>query len=543
MKLIKLNKGIFSFLLLVICILSIQTAVFATDTNKFIKVGLTRELAGKQQITINNTDINVGYNYENFTTLPLNLTTTSNFVAKPVTGYFVRLPETATTKEELANLKNIYASLGITDTIIYMPNNNEYSLLVGSYDSTALAQIQVEILAALGKASTIQPINNKVSLSSDGKIQLVFGNDTLNPQVTTYVPNTYITISNNYTYRGAIQFNLVNGNVQPISIVALEQYLYGLVPSEMPASWHIEALKAQAVSARTYALSGMNTSKHTADGYHLCDSTHCQVYKGFSNEYPSSNAAVDSTKGIAAYNNNVLIDALFSAANGGSTANSEDVWAATIPYLRAKADPYENGAYTWTREFTQAELTALVLAKQSNLGVVQNVVIDQTDDFGRALSLTFVCTNGTYNVKKDAIRSFFSSTPDGSLKSTKFKITSNLTNTTAPPTSTNANNIDNLIIFSNNQFVNYAGGMSVVTSNGISTTSSSTANVIDSTGKITSYDKTEVPTITTGGKLVLSGAGYGHGVGMSQYGAKGMAEQGNTYDKILNFYYTGVELK
>ncbi len=538
MKLNKLRRGFISFILLTVCILSFQVLAFATDTNKFVKVGLTREQANKTQITINNKDISIGYNYENFSTLPLNLTATNNFVAKPVTGYFVQLPETATTKEELVALQNIYSSLGFVDTVIYVTNNNEYSLLVGSFDSTMLAQISVETLSTLGKASSIISVNQKIGLQIDDKIGVVFGNETLKPQVTTYVSNTYMNISSNLNYRGAIQFNIVNGYVQPVNVVALEQYLYGLVPSEMPSGWHPEALKAQAVAARTYGYSALGVSKHSTDGYNLCDSTHCQVYKGINNEAASTSAAVDATKGIVAYNGNSLIEALFSSSNGGSTANSEDVWAATIPYLRAKADPYENGVMQWTRQFTQAELTSLVLAKQANLGVVQSVKIDQTDSFGRAVSLTFVCSNGNYTIKKDAMRSFFSSTPDGSLKSTNFKITSNLSTTTS--TTNNSKNIDDLTIYSNGQYVDYTGDMTIVTSNGIATSNSTSTNVIDSTGKVTNYTQAQT---ATSGNLVLSGAGWGHGVGLSQHGAKGMAEQGFTYDKILSFYYTGVELK
>ncbi len=522
-----------SFILLTVCILSIQTTVFATDTNKYVKIGLTRELSSKPQITINNTSINVGYNYESFVTLPLNLTSNTNFVAKPVSGYFVKLSETVATNDDLVLLQSNYGLQGIVNTIIYVTNNNEYSLLVGPFGTMAEAQIKVTEIATLGNAATIQPVTNKVSLIIDNNIALIFGNETLKPQVTSYVPNTNMNISNNLNYRGAIQFNIVDGFVQTVNVVPLEQYLYGLVPSEMPASWHTEALKAQAVAARTYAYS---TSKHAADGFDLCDTTHCQVYKGVNNEYATSNAAVDSTAGIVAYNNNNLIEALFYSSNGGSTANSEDVWANVISYLRAKADPYENNDSKWTRQFTQTELTNLVLAKQSNLGTVQSVVIDQKDAFGRATSLTFVCTNGTYSVKKDAIRTFFSSTTNGSLRSTNFKITSNISTSNASV----INDIDNLAIYSNDAIFDYKGGMTIVTSGGISTTNDNTTSVIDSTDTITSYGRSE---IIASGDLVLTGTGYGHGVGMSQYGAKGMAEQGFTYDKILSFYYTGVTLK
>ncbi len=546
-----------------------QVSTFATDTNKYVKVGLTRELSKKSQITINNTEINVGYGYENFQTLPLYLKASNNFVVSLSNGYFVELPETVVTPDEIKALQDTYNQLGLK-TIINMKNNNEYSLLVGPFATAELAQEQATLITdTYNKGATFSQITGKIALSTDNELSVIFTNASQNPQATSYISGVNMNISSNYQYRGAIEFKNVNGFVQPVSVVLLEQYLYGLVPAEMPASWPAEALKAQSVAARTYALSALQSSKHASDGYHLCDTTHCQVYKGVNNEQASSNEAVDATKGEALYYNGSLIEALFYSSNGGSTANSEDVWSNSIPYLRAKKDPNETYDSSWTRSFTQAELTSLVLAKQPNLGMVQSVTIDKTDDFGRALSMTFHCTNGTYTVKKDAIRTFFSGSAEGSLKSTNFKITQGLnttnssstntstsTNTenssnTSTNTSTSGNDIDNLKVYSNGSTVDYNGEMGVVSSSGLSVASDSEIYVIGENGtpvKYTEQGTTPVtppvtPPVSTGGTLVLEGSGWGHGVGLSQFGAKGMAEKGYTYDEILKFYYTGVTIK
>ncbi len=539
MKLRKFNKRLISFLLLVVCIISVQTPVLATDTNVYMKIGLRRELSNKHQITINSRNINVGYGYEDFTYLPLNLQANSNFVVRPVNGIFVKLPETATTIEELKLIQQSYSLQGYTNTVIYMKDNNQYSLAIGPYDNTSNAQVIVQSLSALGKVPSVLNISSTVSLDIDNNLGVIFGNASLKPQVTTYAGDSYINISNNLNYRGAIQFNIEGAYVQPINVVLLEEYLYGLVPSEMPSSWHSEALKAQSVAARTYAYSAIGFSKHSANGYNLCDSVHCQVYKGVNNEHINTTTAINATVGVVAYSNNTLIEALFSAANGGSTANSEDVWSNEISYLRAKEDPYENGAHQWTRVFTQSELSALVLAIHPNLGMVNNVIIDQKDDYGRVISLTLVCTNGNYTVKKDAIRSFFSNTPDGSLKSTNFEIQSNLSSNSNIDAS-ELKDIDTLTVFGNNGFFDYDRNMSVLSNVGLSNTQANNVNVIDGNDRILSYGSKQ---IVGSGSVVLSGYGWGHGVGLSQHGAKGMAEQGYNYNEILNFYYTGVELK
>lgn len=536
MKLTQHTKRITSLILLVVMVLVMQIPVLATDTNKFIKVGLTRELAGKSQMTINNKEINVGYNYENYNNLPLNMKANDSFTVKGVSGYFVQLPEIAPTAEEIKSLQDTYTQLGVK-TIISMVSNNEYGLLIGPFNDLTLAQLEVEnILSRYSKTSTTRQVSSKLGLYVDGTLGVVFESGVSKPQATTYVQNSFITISNTYKYRGAIEFVSKNGTIQPVNVVALEHYLYGVVPSEMPSSWHTEALKAQSVAARTYVYTKLSSSKHSAEGYHICDSTHCQVYKGMASEQPSTNAAIDATKGVVAYYNNALIEALFYSSNGGSTASSEDVWSTTVPYLRAKKDPYETNDSKWTRTFTQAELTSFVLAKQSNLGTVQNVRIDKTDSFGRAIAMTFVCTNGDFTVKNDAIRSFFSKSADGSLRSTNFKITQNLATTGTVI----ANDIDNVKIYSNGKIVDYTGNMTAISSNGTSTTKENSTHVIDSTGKVTNYSKNQA---VSGGNLVLSGAGWGHGAGLSQFGAKGMAEQGHSYEDILKFYYTGIDLR
>ena len=138
---------------------------------------------------------------------------------------------------------------------------------------------------------------------------------------------------NGKQYRGMLTFAVANQKMTAVNIVALEEYLYGVVPAEMGKGYHAEALKAQAVAARTYAMTKLGA--HKESGYELCDTTNCQVYKGCSVEAESTTNAVDATRGELACYDGKPIEAVFSASAGGYTENSENVWYAEVPYLRA----------------------------------------------------------------------------------------------------------------------------------------------------------------------------------------------------------------
>ena len=125
--------------------------------------------------------------------------------------------------------------------------------------------------------------------------------------------------------------------------MCIRDSLYGVIPAEMPASYSEGALKAQTLAARTYAMTKL--SAHKSSGYELCDTTNCQVYKGYSGENAKTNQAVDDTEGEIICYNGTPIEAVFSASTGGYTENSENVWNSVVPYLRAVP---EVGAVSYT---------------------------------------------------------------------------------------------------------------------------------------------------------------------------------------------------
>lgn len=287
-------------------------------------------------------------------------------------------------------------------------------------------------------------------------------------------------------YRGSLSLLRTKGKIgmTVVNHIALEEYLYGVVPNEMSPSWESEALKAQAVAARTFALHDIK--KHAADGYDVCATTHCQVYRGVKSEHKESSAAVDRTAGeYLAYRGKSILS-LFHASGGGYTENSENVWGKHEPYLRAVADyDQKSSDYQWTVKVTLAKLSSVLGDRASKIGKIRAIKLSKLSPApmkaqdrgvsGRVTAMVIEGERGLVTLKGTEVRSLLG------LKSTLFDIDKRT----------------------------FGGSPS--------------------------------DTIT------IRGYGSGHGLGMSQWGAKEMAKKaGNkagTYKQILSHYYCDTELK
>jgi stage II sporulation protein D len=174
----------------------------------------------------------------------------------------------------------------------------------------------------------------------------------------TFVPTTQPLSFGGRAYRGSFVVSTDGKTVTVVDNVDLEQYLYGVVPSEMPHSWHPEALKAQAVASRSYALA----MRRSGGAFDLYADTRSQVYRGVAGEQEATNAAVDATAGqVLLYNGKVAV-AYFYSTSGGRTAAIADVWnAQPVPYLVSVSDPYDaiSPYHDWGPfAFTAAKLDA-----------------------------------------------------------------------------------------------------------------------------------------------------------------------------------------
>jgi stage II sporulation protein D len=200
-----------------------------------------------------------------------------------------------------------------------------------------------------------------------------------------------------HLYRGSVQFDVISGKLRAINVVGLEQYLYGVVPSEMPFTWAPEALKAQAVVARSYALATRRTG-----AFDLYPDTRSQVYLGIEHEKPSTTAAVDATAGQVVLYQGEVAKTFFFSTSGGRTASAEDVWGEAVPYLVSVPDPYDSISphHTWG----PVAFTGAALAKR--LKMKGRVVDVQTElnSSGRIKLLTVVGTQGTVEMPGASVR-------------------------------------------------------------------------------------------------------------------------------------------
>lgn len=260
-------------------------------------------------------------------------------------------------------------------------------------------------------------------------------------------------------YRGETQLIHDGSDLTVINQVELEKYLYSVVGGEMPTSWPQEALKAQAVAARSYAMYKQKRSRNQL--YDLYSTTASQVYKGVSSETPSTLEAVNSTKGqVLTYGGEVIL-AVFHSSSGGYTENVEDVWTRPLPYLRGVVD-YDQTApvYQWQKVLSGREIGQ----RLGNMGTVRSLLPQGRTPQGRVTNLKVVSNRGTKTITGNEFRKALN------LRSTLFQI--------------------------NDQ----------------------------------------------GGQFIISGRGFGHGIGLSQWGAYYLATQGANYRQILGHYYQQVKL-
>jgi stage II sporulation protein D len=212
----------------------------------------------------------------------------------------------------------------------------------------------------------------------------------------TFAPGTS-PLSLGRRYRGSIQVDVAGGRLRAINVVNLEQYLYGVVPSEMPSGWAPEALKSQAVVARSYALAVRKTG-----AFDLYPDTRSQMYLGMDHEKPSTNAAVDATAGKVVLYNGQVAKTYFYSSSGGRTAASQDIWGAAVPYLVSVPDPYDTISpyHNWGPiAFTGARL-GKTLRAPGRLVDVQ----PELNSSGRVSSVTAVGTNGSVVVQASDLR-------------------------------------------------------------------------------------------------------------------------------------------
>ena len=304
-------------------------------------------------------------------------------------------------------------------------------------------------------------------------------------------------------YRGYIEFvyNKNIGGFIIINHVNMEEYVFGVIASEMPSVFPIEALKVQAVIARTYAIKALG--KHKKWGYDVCDTQNCQVYGGVKAERERTNAAVEATMGSVITYGGKPIEAVFSSNCGGYTQSSKEAGWFAHPYLKPVSDykdfsednlqPYHfkellqqpqqayskyfnnvsPAAFRWTRYVDESRLRT-VINRKKKIGEIRAIVPLNRGRSGYVNGVKIIGAKGSLTLTKEhEIKKYLAL---GLLRSTYFTVQPNYEN-----------------------------------------------------GKVKSF--------------IFYGGGWGHGVGLCQTGSGGRAEAGQNFEEILKHYYTGTELK
>ncbi|MDD9268119.1 family 10 glycosylhydrolase [Paenibacillus sp. GCM10023248] len=378
----------------------------------------------------------------------------------------------------------------------------------------------------------------------------------------------------NPQYRGTLEIflNPDKSKLRLINELDIEQYLYQVVPSEMPASFGLEALKAQSVAARTYALTDYMTSRFADLGFHIDDSTLSQVYNN-QVENALTTQAVQATAGKIMKSGNALVDARFYSTSGGYGASKHEVWqdvdtnlfpGTPLPYLTGRSytfDPansgsmlsidtsneqalndfYKNLTYTgydsespyfrWKVSLTRTELQntvnknikvryaqepMFVLTKgedgafaskpipEEGVGTIANLYVARRGAGGNAMELVIEGSTGTYKILREY--------------NIRFTIRPNKTDT---------------------------GGGDVLAYRAKGGAGTYDNSPLKNPSILYSAFLTFDLARDTGGELTgvtFYGGGNGHGVGMSQFGAQMLGQQGWSYDKILDAYYKGMQI-
>lgn len=321
-------------------------------------------------------------------------------------------------------------------------------------------------------------------------------------------------------FRGTLEVTASPENrVALVNVLGLEEYLYGVVTKELPASFGAEPLKAQAIAARTYTLARRVQGPHKDQSADICDTQHCQAFGGLQGEHAAGRAAVDATRGMVLYLGGNLFQPFYSSACGGHTETSARIFGSgfhegdqeavadgevpsgvpltsdegALTFFKSTWDSNCSGSnryrwsYTWDVEQLKATVSSGIQRFKGTQTVagdgdgrvehLENVTIPERGPSGRALAVRFEAPGVSWTVKRDwGIRNFLR-TPGGDLL----------------PSSAVALEIER-----------------------------------DTDKKIV--------------KLTAFGAGWGHGAGMCQWGTKGLAARGASFEQILAHYYPSAEL-
>jgi len=405
-----------------------------------------------------------------------------------------------------ATIKTVQAAETEPTVSVKLKNylGNQSSIDIKPSQSYTIADSKVTLQA--NTEYEVKVSGSKVNLLHNQEVLGEFDSFTAKPS--TY--EAFLSI-NNRNYLGNVQFtNESSKYVRPINTVPMEDYLKGVVPKEVYTSWHADALKSQAVAARTYALSYASKI--------IDDTTSYQVYGGYE-WYNSTNSAVDETFGKVLKYNGALINAVFSSSNGGIIESDYNAWGkASNPYFQVKTDPYDpQTKWSLTIQKQQIDLSAKDLknpdawwnqtkeADEKIAGKIKAQMQTETQFKGKEIKIVGISKVNLYQLTSGQ-------------RMSKGDIS---------------------VTYVVKGEVDQDNKLAVKTWNRVGEKADNIRFMLDGT-RFKSLMVTKQDPI--GETITIEGKGNGHGVGLSQFGANAMAAQGKSYTDVLSFYYPGVSL-
>ncbi len=359
----------------------------------------------------------------------------------------------------------------------------DVGLLKGQYSVAALSSRGL-VISDLASGKILNKFSGKDTVSFTYKNrQLCINRKPISAQrIILRADGANITV-NGDEYRGEIVLVCGNGGITVVNRVDLESYVKGVVGTEMSPDWPGEALKAQAGAARTFSLYTKNEGKHQGDGYNICAGTHCQVYGGTKDESSSVTRAVDDTRGEIITYDGKPIYAAFHTDSGGRTAASREVWGGELKYLISVEDPSGAPNRHWQVTMTAEQMAAKLKAAGKDVGTLKKISLSP-------LNLKKAGSGDRYASGRPA-----------------------------------------RIVFT--------GSKRSVTING--TQARSIFGLKSALFDFEPGRKGNDLKINSGQKIKIDGFGFGHGIGLSQWGAKSMSAK-KDYKSILHHYYNGVTI-
>lgn len=345
-----------------------------------------------------------------------------------------------------------------------------------------------------------------------------------------------------YRYRGNMEVGIDKEyrRLNVINIIGIEEYLYGVLKKEISPRWPADVLKAQAIAARTFAIFNMN--KYIDEGYNICASTNSQAYGGVNHEDPLTNKAVDETRGMIMTYKGKPINAVYHSDSGGYTEDSENVWGSFLPYLRSVKSKFEEKVsppyHTWTCSIDEKDLTRKLQKQGYTINSVVSIEPVNKSETGRISELAFITGNNeVINMKANNFRSLIGA---DLIRSTLFNIEVIGKEKNIAKDTEDKKEIENKEeqkkstkeILAQKKDWTIKELLELMKKNKEERAKEKEVKVSEA----------EIVKSITPLTFIFSGLGNGHGVGMSQWGAHGMALQGSGYQDILKYYYQGINI-